>query len=543
MALEVGGGGTTICEVRVVLGPRLGIVVEPQSDEAVRLDVADFCEYLIRAVRERTTDPSGDDVGTSPEMERAIRQMSGLQVVTKTLEGGKRQRTDPAKALARTFPDPKRLAIEILTRMNLPPRQSRTIWCPADAATSGLPWLQKTFSDINNGRNPDFPIPRVIEVVVPKAVLGCDDLDIKIIDTKGIDQSGQRADLECHFDDPRTVVVLCSSFKDAPAQAIQDMLQRMKDAGASDAMRRTCLLVLPMPGEAISVKDGSGAAATDYQEGYAIKRDHQIDVALARLGASDVSVVFFNAMYDDFGPVRQEVLKQVRSLRQRYAERLAELESTIAQLIENRDREEVQAVLNQAVRRITVWLDKSEDIGEVSDRVHSPLISTIGSTHVRSIWASVRRHGAWSNLDYYYQLGFGTRAIGAKHIEKKLGELAVLIDHMLIDDEVAPAHDFLRQLKREIDEELNEALRRIQMAGRAEFEDELKEDVAFWSDCDSEWGLGGGYRNTIASKSRDWFSVEPHQAKGSAIVRLIVAAWAGICERLRGTIGRVSTAS
>ena len=80
------------------------------------------------------------------------------------------------------------------------------------------------------------------------------------------------------------------------------------------------------------------------------------------------------------------------------------------------------------------------------------------------------------------------------------------------------------------------------MAGRAEFEDELKEDVAFWSDCDSQWGLGGGYRNTIASKSRDWFSVEPHQAKGSAIAQLIVAAWTGICGRLRGTIGRVSTA-
>lgn len=543
MALEVGGGGTTICEVRVVSGPQLGVSVEPQSDDAIRLDVADFCEYLVRSGQEHKRDTAGDDVGTSPETERAIRNMSGLQVVSKTLGSGKRQRTDPAKELARTHADPKRLAIEILTRMNLPRRQSRTIWCPADAAALGLKWLQRTFADINNGRNPDFPIPRLIEVVLPTSVLGCNDLEIKLIDTKGIDQSGHRADLECHFDDPRTVVVLCSSFKDAPAQTIQEMLQRIKGAGASDALRRTCLLVLPMPGEAMSVKDGHGVTAADDQEGYAIKRDHQIDVALARLGGSEVSVVFFNAMYDDFEPVRREILQQIRSLRERHSARLQDLESTVAQQIANRDKEEVQAVLNDAIHRIQVWLAKSEDIGGISERVHSSLIGTIGATHARSIWASVRRYGAWSNLDYYYQLGFGTRMIAAKYIEGMLGKLGVIIDNMITDDELAPAHDFLRQLKREIESEMNEALRRIQVAGRAEFEDELKADVGFWSECDAEWGRGPGYRNSIASRSLTWFTVEPHQTKGEEVVKLIVDAWAGICERLRGTLGRVSTSA
>lgn len=539
MALEVGGGGTTICEVRIVAGPRLGIIVEPQSDEAIRLDVADFCEYLVRTVQDQTAEATGDDVGTSPETERAIRNMANLQVVSKKLDSGKRQRTDPAKELARSVSDSKRLAIEVLTRMNLPRRHARTAWCPDDVP-SKLKWLQKTFADINNGRSPDFPIPRLIEVVVPHSVFGCDDLDVKVIDTKGIDQSGHRADLECHFDNERTVIVLCSSFKDAPAQAIQEMLRRVKEAGASDALRRTCLLVLPMPGEALSVKDGYGATAADDQEGYAIKRDHQIDVALARLGASDVEVLFFNAMYDEFSPVRDEVLQQVRSLRARYAERLMELETTIDQLIANRDKEEVQAVLNDAIHRIQVWLNKSEDIGEISERVHSSLIAAISSTHARSIWASVRRHGSWSNLDYYYQLGFGTRTIAAKHIEAKLSDVAVIIDNMLTDDDLEPAHDFLRQMKREIDEEMTDALRRIQVAGRAEFEEDLKDDVAFWDECDAQWGRGPGYRDSIASNTRSWFTAMPHQQKETEVVQLIVEAWSGICERLRGTLERVS---
>ena len=541
MALEAGGGGTTICEVRVVTGPRLGIVVEPQAEEAVRLDVADFCEYLVASVRGTKTDTASEEVGTSPETERAIRNMSGLRVITKKNEAGKRQRRDPAKELARATSDPKRLAIEILTQMSLTRRQTRTIWYPSDSTVPELQWLQKAFADINNGRNADFPIPRVIQVVLPRAVLGCDDLDIKLIDTKGIDQSGHRADIECHFDDQRTVVVLCSSFKDAPAQTIQDMLQRMKDAGASDAVSRTCLLVLPMPGEAISVKDASGEPAADDQEGYEIKQDHQIDVALARLGVPELSVVFFNAMYDDFAPIRQEILQQVRAVRERISVRVRELESTVDQLIANREEEEVQAVLNDVIHRIQVWLTQSEDIGEISDRVHSSLISTINATHVRSIWASVRRHGAWPNLDYYYQLGFGTRTVAAKHIKKKLGDLKVIIENMLGDDDLATAHDFLRQVAREVDNKLNDTLRRIQDTGRAEFEDELREDGDFWSDCDAQWGLGGGYRVSIASKSREWFNVEPHQAKGEEVVQLIVDSWAGICDSLRGTIGRVST--
>jgi len=541
MALEAGGGGTTICEVRAVTGPRLGIVVEPQVDEAVRLDVADFCEYLVRSVKETNDNATGEEVGTSPEIERAIRNMSCLRVITKKNEAGKRQRRDPAKELARANGDPKRLVIEIMTRMNLPRRQSRTIWYPNDSTLSELQWLQKTFADINNGRNPDFPIPRVIEVVLPNAVFGCNDLDIKLIDTKGIDQSGHRADLECHFDDQRTIVVLCSSFKEAPAPTIQDMLQRMKEAGASDAVSRTCLLVLPMPGEAISVKDASGEPAVDDQEGYEIKRDHQIDVALARLGVPELSVVFFNAMYEEFEPIRQEILQQVRVLRKRFSERLRELESTVDQLIGNREEEEVQAVLNDAIHRIQVWLIQSEDIGKISDRVHSSLITTIGDTHVRSIWASVRRCGTWTNLDYYYQLGFGTRAIAAKHIKKKLNALKVIIDNMLGDKDLAPAHDFLRQVAREVDDKMNDALRRIQDVGRAEFEDELREDGDFWSDCDAQWGLGSGYRDNIASKSRQWFDVDPHQAKGEEVMQLIVDTWTGICERLRDTIGRVST--
>lgn len=542
MALEVGGGGTTICEVRIVSGPRFGIVVEPLSDDAVRADVSDFSEYLMQAVAPGETARSKEEVaGTSQEIERAIRNMAGLVRTKKKDSSGKSKQIDPARDLARKFRDSKELAVEILTRVNLPSRQGRTTWYPRNSYTPELDWLQTTFAAINNGRHCDFPMPRLIEVVVPTAVLDCDELQLTIIDTKGIDQTSQRADLECHFDDPRSVIVLCSSFLDAPEHVVQTLLQRAKEAGNQSLEDRVCLLVLARPGEAMSVKDASGAAAVDDADGYEMKRDNQIDMALSRLGLQQLVVLFFNAMYEESGPARNHVVDRIAALRRAHAQRLHELEMTTAQLEANQEREELQAVVNKAVRRLQVWLASSEDLGTITNRVHESLISAIGTTHPRSIWASVRRNGAWSNLDYYYQLGRGTRAIAARHIKDKTNALRVIIGNLIEDDELEPTHELLKQILREADDLTDKALQRIQVAGRAEFETELRDDSEFWNRCDDEWGSGSGYRDRIASHSNRWFNEAEHRERCDAVVKLVVHTWSSICGDLRSTLARVTS--
>ena len=47
-------------------------------------------------------------------------------------------------------------------------------------------------------------------MVVPEKLLQVADLTVRFIDTKGIDRNAAREDIECHFDDPDTLVVLCS---------------------------------------------------------------------------------------------------------------------------------------------------------------------------------------------------------------------------------------------------------------------------------------------------------------------------------------------
>src|SRR5215204_1012590 len=296
VVLEAGAGGTTICEVHINNGPGYGLIVEPRSDEAIKFDVADFAEFLLRLTKGSSStegEDGHDGPGVTKEINRAIRNMSGLaEIKRKDVKTGRYIRTDPARDLALKYPEIKELVVQILSRMDLPRRDQRDIWYPQGTKVSSMAWLQQTFTEINNGRNSHFSLPQRIQVIVPDAILHDKELSIRIVDTKGIDGAATRADLDKLFDDNRTLVVLCSRFNDAPENSLQQLLQRVKDAGARDIVAKTAILALPRPEEAEAVKDNSGILVEDHSEGYDLKRT-DVEMHLSRLGLNHIPIEFF----------------------------------------------------------------------------------------------------------------------------------------------------------------------------------------------------------------------------------------------------------
>ena len=176
--LEVGGGGVTICEVHIAQGPGYGLVIEPMSDSELRREVSEFATLLKNPpkVSQDQDDGGGQTTGTSKEVDRAIRNMSGL---TKTLRRGRgpdgkriRAAEDPAEELGNASDSTSEFVVEILARMNLERRSKRELWYPS-ATTDKDPrvWLKETFELLNNGRHPDFSIPKHIDIQVPLPVL------------------------------------------------------------------------------------------------------------------------------------------------------------------------------------------------------------------------------------------------------------------------------------------------------------------------------------------------------------------------------------
>ena len=178
-------------------------------------------------------------------------------------------------------------------------RSRRDAWYETDSGVHRMHWLQKLFAEVNNGRNPEFTLPQKIEVLVPESVLSSSDYSFQIIDTRGISQDSYaaRQDLESHFDDPRTIVVLCSTFLQAPEVNVQTLLRRAKEAGLKDVESKTIVLVLPHDDEASKVKDNAGSYVETDEEGYELKGD-AVNLSLTQMGFGQITTLFFNSKQD-----------------------------------------------------------------------------------------------------------------------------------------------------------------------------------------------------------------------------------------------------
>jgi len=248
--LEYGGGGTTICEVTITTGLQYRVAIEPYTDEEVIQFVRDFCAGLL------DDQSSGENErGVPKEIDRALRNMTGLKIDRTKGPGGKRSNKDRAAELARTLP-PESLRSEVFTLLRMWERTTTTITHDPGTDPDGKAWLRKIFAAVNKGQRPDVGLPRRITVTVPFRLLPGTALNISVIDTKGIDGSPLRPDLTACLENPRMVAVVCSSFNDAPGPIFEQLLKQAIDTGTSTtAFPRIVGLALARSGEAKKMRD------------------------------------------------------------------------------------------------------------------------------------------------------------------------------------------------------------------------------------------------------------------------------------------------
>jgi transcriptional regulator with XRE-family HTH domain len=535
--LEAGAGGVTFCEVHLRTGPGYGLMIEPRSDEEIRADVTDFAEHILKgdsATLEDGQGPGDDSQGISKEIERAIRNMSGLRIrrekslkeKTKRSTKEKKEKKektikrDEAKELAQQFSSSREFVVEVLARMELHRRDRRDLWYDSSSGKSPLVWLKDTFESINNGRHRDFTLPKRIEVVVPDQLLGTSDVTVRLIDTKGIDRTAARADLEGHLDEPHTLAVLCSGFNNAPAAEPRLLLERAKEAGVRTLDMNACLLILPRPTEALAVKDESGLRVESAEEGYDLKGE-QVAMALEPLGLEEFAIGFFNAHQDDPTRLRDFLIDRLDSIRESFRTRVSEITDNAKALLLNHEQEEVQEVLRDAARMLKSWTTQNSKVPPLNAHVHDSLMGQIAQAYASTIWASIRREGDWPNLDYPHHLGFGARRMAALSLGKKVEGFSEVCKMLTGNPEFKEASNLIQQAEQVLQSSYEELLRKVQLMGQTSFRDELKADIAFWTDCNSEWGQGYGYRDRVAKHNERWFKEEPRLKLEGELAALI----------------------
>lgn len=118
-------------------------------------------------------------------------------------------------------------------------------------------------------------------------------MTVRFIDTKGIDRTAAREDIEVHLDDQHTLAVLCSPFNNAPSAEARLLLERAKEAGVRDLEVNVALLVLPRPNEAMAMKDDATSTHVESTEEGCDLKEEQARMALEPMGLQNLPVGFY----------------------------------------------------------------------------------------------------------------------------------------------------------------------------------------------------------------------------------------------------------
>ena len=532
--LEVGAGGITVCEVHIVQGPDYGIVVEPKSENEIHREVREFATLLKNTPKADAKDGTSESeiLGTSKEIERAIRNMSGLTRSVQRSVGpdGKtvRERVDPALNLAEASEDANTLALEVLAKMELDRRTRRELWHPETSGKHPLAWLQETFNSVNNGRHPEFSIPNRIEIMIPHSILESDPLSVRLVDTKGIDQTAIRSDLESHFNEPNTVVVLCSSFNSAPDPSIQGLLERAIEVQLANLEDKAAVLVLAKNEEALAEKDDLGISVETSEEGYELKGD-KADLRLTAMGVPDIQVNFFNSREDDPAAFSTFLMGLVSRVRDNHCGFLSEVIDGANALVQNYAEEQVRTTQRQAANSLMVWITNNGHLASSSLRVEDSLIQSINAAHASSLRASVRREGDWYNLEYSPELEFGARRVAVNAVNPKLADFKAVAENLRQNPDLKDAIGLVQQTSRILQSGVESLSHKSQLLGRTIHTQDMKSDTEPWWSSEDEWGRGSGYRDRVSGHHKDWFDGSLSQ---TSVEHLIETEWQQILSRM-----------
>lgn len=524
VVLEAGAGGITICEVQIRKGPAYGVMVDPQPDREVYRAAEELCEGLW-ARRNGSKEGEENSKGVSREVDRALRNMAGLPRRRQKNEDGKRKTVDPALELANRCESLSEFQSSFAERLRLWERKTRTIWYPQDTGISPLHWMQKTFIEINNGRRSDIALPRLIDVVIPDDVLREATFGLSLVDTKGVDQTAVRPDLETRLRDPRTLTVLCTRFNEAPGPTMQRFLEHARDTLPEGIFKeRVLLLVLPRPDEARAVKDDTGEMVESDDEGYELKRD-QAEATLRRIGVGELPITFFNATTDAPEGLKGYLVDRIEEIRSGYSRRIRSVCDAIDRMIENHEVEAAEAAQKEVRKRLRIFCDQHKALPERKRALHVELVKAFRTLNARTIWATTRRRGGWYNLDVFFHLGRGGAADANLRSRPALHGLEELTSNMLGDEDFGSMHEFLHEVQENVEEWRSSFIERARAVGEEAFRSDLTDDAEFWARCEHRWGQGAGYRNDVADMVEEWFESPDRDQLHSSAEAKIRAAW------------------
>jgi transcriptional regulator with XRE-family HTH domain len=524
---------TTLCEVALKSEPsekgaaaiRVRITIEPVPNEEIYRLVREFAADLWdkRSGLKRSAEESR---GPSIEVERALRNMTGLKTQEVELPNGRSESRREEAEIARSVSSIEELQSAIAERLRLFRRTERElVWAGTNEA-DGRDWLKKTFAAINLGNAPTVSLPARMTVTVPFTIMPNSSFEIEVIDTKGIDGAATRPDIQAAIDDARCVPVLCTTLGDAPGPHYDTLFSQLFETGALRQFEeRAVLLILDQEKEALKVADdSSGLDVETVEEGRRIKGTHARR-ELERRGIGDLPILFFNASEDEPRKANDQLLSRVVEIRKRESDRLQRLAEAVKALIENRAQESAAADLREVVRHLHTIVERIRTLGPSVRPFFEALLRQIAerTTHQKSVLASVTRSGSWWNFDIYHALGSGAAEDANLRAREAIEEIRVTLKTFAADGKYASCRTFLLALSEGVESWFDSFLVAARTISAEVCRPVLSEAGDLWARCEADYRPG--FKNHVIGHLKTWFEEQSPRSMHSAIDEGLQRAW------------------
>lgn len=521
VVLAVGSGRTTVCEVSIEESDRWGLMVDPESPEDIRFYVEDLCASCLPVAPDEGEE-SDTRVSLPQEVARALRNMVGLSKRTEKGPDGRSVTRDPLQELADSLG--AGITDEVYLRLRLPERTTTETWWSEELGLPALTWLRDSFKKVNNGNHPLFSLPRRIRVLVARPILD-EDFHVSLLDTRGVDKNVARPDLAACLSDPRTATVLCSTFVGAPDLYTTQLLKLAEETGIAGMRDRVAILVLAKGEEARDVRrDDDGEPVESVDEGYAIK-ESQVRLALENIEPPGISLGFFNAATDDPASLREFLKSRVRAVREPSRTRIEELAAATIEILDNKQQAEVRVAQGEVAKHLKFSLEGEMDPGEEREEPYRRLVRAIKEAHPQTVWAMVRRRGAWNNLDVDFLIGAG----GAKDAQQRSRTAAEHVrgvtKSLRANPALQPAAKLIDEVENAIEDARSALVAEIKNLAVATYAPALKTDLALWAACAAERGGGKGFRDRVADHVEVWFRSKKRDSLHELYGKKYAKAW------------------
>ena len=412
--LNTGSGRTTICEVIIKPNDSTYIEIDPYPKDKLANLIDDFCNSF----NEQNEVASQSEETISIELDRAIRNMIGFKKDQVTLkENGKKvsKRIDRAKEAFET------LGLEEFKQMaflnaDLDTRTQTRVNYKSDDGDERV-WVKRYFTYINQGKRKQFSIPKKIYLYLSQNILDASKLPQidSIVDTKGLDENINRADINAYVDREDVICLFASEFNGAPETNIRELMKYHLSSRSRNFHHRFVTFIMPKKGQPEQENDGDGT----WETGVEIKKE-VIESVFKSLNLEFLpeNIISYDALryyhkgkidpdyeLDDIDTDRIDTIEKLNSV---IDNRRAILQNEIFLLRKNLDEiKNGQALSNEELQQISKAVDEIKNYTSLRKRLQSFIYDEFIDAFIdyyRNVYKAWNtKHAIHRRFGYFYE--------------------------------------------------------------------------------------------------------------------------------------------